>query len=125
MRRPLGLIGLAALLAAAGGAAAQTSASDAKPPTVEDRISGYFNAPDAPETFRALSGRGDPHIAAVESWRQYYYVPRSNADAGLMRRLTPQAEGPYASPIPATPKYFTIQSTSFIRVATLLEARGQ
>ncbi|HEY3949780.1 hypothetical protein [Phenylobacterium sp.] len=90
--------GLLALLGAIGGLAGATPAlaqgADAKPPTIEDRLSAYFNAPNTPETYRALTGQGDPHIASA-SPTTWSFVARDNLDAPLLQRLLPAGGSDY------------------------------
>jgi hypothetical protein len=90
MRRLLGLLGVLGFLATAGSTCAQV----APPPTLEDRISAYFSAPNAPETFRALTGQGDPHIAA-DGPDILSFVSLNSPDAALAQRLLPHAAGAY------------------------------
>lgn len=90
--------GLLALVAAAGFliVAEPTMAQDApaKPLTIEDRLSVYFNAPNTPETFRALTGRGDPHISPAFT-SEWSFLSRTNPDAPLLERILPNEPSAY------------------------------
>ena len=58
-------------LAFAPVASAQTTDAPNTPanPVVAD-LNHYFDAPDAPETYRALTGQGDPHIPPEDLWSE-------------------------------------------------------
>jgi hypothetical protein len=74
------------VLALAGSAMAQSAA-----PSITDRLNGYFDHPNAPETFRALTGAGDPHIAADDGETSWYNL-KDGPDAALFKRLFPGAD---------------------------------
>ena len=79
-----GLIVSAALIFAPAVHAAPSSAAL--------RLNHYFEHPDAPETFRALTGQGDPQIPPADRaapWDR----PRDTPDAALFLRLFPGAAG--------------------------------
>ena len=67
--REVAAIFVLASLAFAQAAAAQTT--EAAPTPANPIVAGlnhYFDAPNAPETYRALSGQGDPHIPPEDLW---------------------------------------------------------
>jgi len=62
-----------ASLAVARLASAQTADVQAVPENpVVAGLNHYFDAPNAPETYRALTGQGDPHIAPEDLWLEGY-----------------------------------------------------
>ena len=62
-----------ASLALARTADAQTADAAAAPANpVVAGLNHYFDAPNAPETYRALTGQGDPHIAPEDLWLEGY-----------------------------------------------------
>jgi hypothetical protein len=72
------------LALAAGAAGAQGVSA-----TVTDRLNGYFDRPNAPETFRALTGPGDPGIAADNGETEWFSL-KDGPDAAAYKRLFPE-----------------------------------
>ena len=87
-------------VALAGAALAMLSAAAAfaqpPPPTVE-RLTYYFDNPSAPETFRALTGQGDPRIDPEPLWLENFDIDQSAARKDLIARLLPDGTKPWES----------------------------
>ena len=64
-------------------------AAPAAPSLVVERLNYYFDHPDAPETFRALTGQGDPLIAPESVWADDFFAEPSAPRQVLTARLFP------------------------------------
>jgi hypothetical protein len=82
---------LAAALLLVAQAAAQSAPTPVDPSPTAQRLDDYFDHPNGPQTFRALTGRGDPGIEA--QYRQVWVDPKTDPDNALRVRLFPAAKG--------------------------------
>ena len=85
----LALLAVALTLAAVAAAQTAPTPFDASP--TAQRLDDYFEHPNGPQTFRALTGLGDPQIEA--QYRQTWVDPKADADNVLRVRLFPAAKG--------------------------------
>ncbi len=91
MKTAILLAPLAAALMLAAQAAAQSAPTPVDPSPTAQRLDDYFEHPNGSETFRALTGRGDPRIEA--KYRDTWVDPKADADKALRVRLFPAAKG--------------------------------
>ncbi len=80
-----------AALTFAATAAAQTAPTPIDASPTAQRLDDYFDHPNGPQTFRALTGRGDPRIEA--DYRDAWVDAKTDPDNGLRVRLFPAAKG--------------------------------
>ena len=70
---------------------ATAAAAQSDPSPLVQRMDDYFEHPNGPQTFRALSGIGDPQIAP--DYRDMFLSLQNNPDKPLIVRLFPAAQG--------------------------------
>jgi len=97
---------------------ATAAVAQVDPSPLAQRLDDYFEHPNGPQTFRALSGKGDPQIAP--DYRDMFTSLQGNPDAPLIVRLFPAAKGNDYFPTAECRLDYAVQTLK-ARIATLGE----
>ena len=106
-------------LALAAAAAAQTAPTPVDASSTAQRLDDYFDHPNGPQTFRALTGAGDPEIEA--EYRQLFIDAKDDPDTAMRVRLFPAAKGQDYFPTEECRVDYAVQTLK-ARIASLGES---